>query len=253
MAHPIAGPISAQSVPVASETPRHSALVRVTHWLTTIAFLALLLTGVEILISHPRFYWGETGNIHTTPIFTIHIPASRDTVPTGYGYTLPDQNGWSRYLHFQSAWLLAGTALLYAAFGFFSGHFLRNLLPAASDLAPKRLTADIVHHLRFRRPEGDEAWSYNILQRLAYAAVVFVLFPLVIWTGLAMSPAFASFMPSAVSILGGQQSARTLHFFITLLLVLFLLVHLLMVILAGFGSRTRAMITGRAATRLERS
>lgn len=252
MAHPVAGAISAQAMPATSVPARHSALVRVTHWLTTIAFLALLLTGVEILISHPRFYWGETGNIHTNPIFTIHIPASRDTVPTGYGYTLPDQNGWSRYLHFQSAWLLAGTALLYGVFGLISGHFRRNLLPAASDLAPKRLSADIARHLRFNRPD-DETWSYNILQRLAYAAVVFLLFPLVIWTGLAMSPAFASFMPSAVSILGGQQSARTIHFFVTLLLVLFLLVHILMVILAGFGSRTRAMITGRAAARLERS
>ena len=78
------------------ETPRHSALVRVTHWLTLIAFLALLITGVEILISHPRFYWGETGNVNTAPLFTIPIPSSRDTVPTGYKTVLPDQNGWSR-------------------------------------------------------------------------------------------------------------------------------------------------------------
>ena len=77
---------------------RHAALIRVTHWLTTLAFLALLVTGVEILISHPRFYWGETGNVHTRPLFTLRIPSSRGTVPTGYGYVLPDQNGWSRYL-----------------------------------------------------------------------------------------------------------------------------------------------------------
>jgi len=85
--------------------PRNAALVRVTHWLTTLAFLALLLTGVEILISHPRFYWGESGNINTPPLFSIPIPPSRSIVPTGYDYVLPDQNGWSRYLHFEAAWV----------------------------------------------------------------------------------------------------------------------------------------------------
>ena len=93
-----------QSGPPA-DVPRHTALVRVTHWITTLCFLALLVSGVEIVISHPRFYWGETGNVLTPPLFTLPIPASRATVPTGYGYVLPDQNGWSRYLHFQSAWV----------------------------------------------------------------------------------------------------------------------------------------------------
>src|SRR6266568_9394765 len=82
---------------------RHSAVVRVTHWITTLCFLALLVSGVEILISHPRFYWGEAGNVLTPPLFQLPIPASRALVPTGYGYVLPDQNGWSRSLHFQSA------------------------------------------------------------------------------------------------------------------------------------------------------
>src|SRR5580704_13036900 len=127
--------------------PRHPAVVRVTHWLITLSFLALLVTGVEILISHPRFYWGEIGNVNTRPLFTIPIPSSRSSVPTGYGYVLPDQNGWSRYLHFQSAWLVVGTGLLYVAFGFFGGHFRRNLLPARSDLSPKRLGISIAQHL----------------------------------------------------------------------------------------------------------
>ena len=212
----VAGP-----VPAASSPPRHAALVRLTHWLTTVAFLALLVSGVEILISHPRFYWGETGNVNMHPLFTIPIPASRHAVPTGYGYVLPDQNGWSRYLHFQSAWLAVLTGLLYLVVGIFMGHFRRNLLPAASDLSPRSLTADIVRHLRFQRPSAEEAWSYNVLQRLTYLVVIFVLFPLIIWTGLAMSPAVASVVPAAVSALGGQQSARTIHFFVTGLLVLF--------------------------------
>src|SRR5436305_9442006 len=148
--------------------PRHSALVRVTHWLTAICFVALLVTGVEILISHPRFYWGETGNVNMRPLFTIPIPSSRSSVPTGYGYVLPDQNGWSRYLHFQSAWLAVGTGLLYLAFGLFTGYFRRSLLPPLSDLAPKRLANSIGQHVRFQRPRAEEAWSYNVLQRLTY-------------------------------------------------------------------------------------
>src|SRR5262252_4348999 len=128
--------------------PRHSALVRVTHWLITLSFLALLLSGVEILISHPRFYWGETGSVGTPALFTLPIPSSRDMVPTGYGYVLPDQNGWSRYLHFQSAWVLVLVALSYGVASLLNGHFRRNLLPALSDVSPKRLATSIVEHLR---------------------------------------------------------------------------------------------------------
>jgi thiosulfate reductase cytochrome b subunit len=232
--------------------PRHPALVRVTHWLIAVSFLALLVTGIEILISHPRFYWGETGNVNTPALFKIPIPSSRRAVPTGYGYVLPDQNGWSRYLHFEAAWVAVLTGLLYGAFGFLRGHFRRNLLPAPSDLSPKTLALDIARHLRFRRPSEEEAWSYNVLQRLTYLLVIFVLFPLVIWTGLAMSPAFASVFPAAVTLLGGRQSARTLHFFVSILLVLFLLVHVFEVFLAGFWRRVRAMITGRLASPRER-
>jgi thiosulfate reductase cytochrome b subunit len=231
---------------------RHSSFVRITHWLVTFSFLALLVSGLEIVVSHPRFYWGETGNVNTPPLFTIPIASSRATVPTGYGYVLPDQNGWSRYLHFQSAWVLVLTGLLYVAFGFFNGHFRRNLLPALSDVSPKRLAISIARHLRFDRPSAEEAWSYNVLQRLAYLLVIFVFFPLMIWTGLAMSPSFVSAVPSAVNVLGGQQSARTLHFFLTGALVLFLLVHVTMVALAGFRVRVRTMITGRAAEPQER-
>lgn len=253
MADSVAGRTFASAAADTILPARHSALVRVTHWLITLSFLALLLSGVEILISHPRFYWGETGNSGTRPLFTLPIPASRATVPTGYGYVLPDQNGWSRYLHFQSAWLAVWTGLLYLAFGFFKGHFRRNLLPAPSDLSARGLASIVAGHLRFRRPGEEEAWRYNVLQRLTYLFVIFVLFPLVIWTGLAMSPAVASAIPAAVSILGGQQSARTLHFFVSGLLVLFLLVHIFMVCLAGFRNRVRAMITGRPTPPMERA
>ena len=111
----------------------------------------------------------------------------------------------------------------------------------------------IAGHLRFERPSAAEAWSYNLLQRLSYLFVIFFLFPLVIWTGLAMSPGFVSAVPATVTLLGGQQSARTIHFFVSLALVLFLLVHVVMVFVAGFRSRMRAMITGRAGGGVERT
>jgi len=238
---------SATSVePVAVGQKRHAALVRVTHWLTTLAFLALLLSGGEIVLSHPRFYWGETGNVNMHPWLNLHVPSSRDTVPTGYGYVLPDQNGWSRYLHFQAAWLAVATGLLYVLWGIFNGHFRKNLVPAPGDMTSKRLGASIREHLRFKRPGPGEAWSYNVLQRLSYLLVVFLLFPLMILTGLAMSFGFDSAFPLAVRLLGGHQTARSLHFLVTILLVLFLLVHVVMIVVAGFRARMRAMITGRA-------
>jgi thiosulfate reductase cytochrome b subunit len=246
-------PSSAPAVPATATTSRHSALVRITHWITTLCFFALLVTGVEILISHPRFYWGETGNVLTTPLFKIPIPSSRALVPTGYGYVLPDQNGWSRYLHFQAAWVVVLIGLLYAISILFTGHLRKDLLPGKGDLSWRALRTAIASHLRFARPSEAEARSYNVLQRLSYLFVIFVFFPLVIWTGLAMSPAFVSAIPATVTLLGGQQSARTIHFFVSIALVIFLLVHVVMIFVAGFRSRMRAMITGRADSNMERT
>jgi thiosulfate reductase cytochrome b subunit len=227
-------PRLATSVAAATDTPRHTAIVRVTHWITALCFFALLVSGIEIVISHPRFYWGETGNVLTPSLFDLPIPSSRDAVQTGYGYVLPDQNGWSRYLHFQAAWFAVLTGLLYVVSGVLAGHFRKNLIPVGTDLS-----------WRFKQSRDSDPSSYNVLQRLTYLFVIFVLFPLVIWTGLAMSPAVASAIPAVVTVFGGQQSARTIHFFVTVFLVGFLLVHIVMVCLAGFRSRTRAMITGR--------
>ena len=246
-------PGSALVVSATAVTLRHSALVRVTHWIITLCFFALLVTGLEIVISHPRFYWGEAGNVLTTPLFKLPIPASRETVPTGYGYVLPDQNGWSRYLHFQAAWLAVFTGLVFTISSLFTGHLRKNLLPRKGDLSWRSFSTAIAGHLRFQRRSETEAWSYSVLQRLTYLFVIFVLFPLVIWTGLAMSPAFVSAVPAAVTVFGGQQSARTIHFFVSLALVLFLIVHVVMVCVAGFKSRMLAMITGRAGTHTERT
>ena len=149
------------SVPI----PRHTVVVRVTHWITALCFLTLLLSGVEILISHPRFYWGEAGNVLTPPLFTLPIPASRDIVKTGYKFVLPDQNGWSRSMHFQSAWLVVFTGAVYFLGGLASGHFRKNLTPGKADLSWRAWSAVIAKHLRFEREE-DSA-SYNALQSSA--------------------------------------------------------------------------------------
>jgi thiosulfate reductase cytochrome b subunit len=206
--------------------PRHSAIVRATHWITALCFLAMLVTGALILTSHPRLYWGETGNTHMEPLLKLPIPASRGGLNTGYDFTLKDRNSWGRSLHFQTGWLLVGVGLLYGLHGLLTGHFRKNLLPA-----------------RTARPGSAE--SYNPVQRLAYLGVIFGLFPLMIWTGLAMSPAFVARFPIAVEVFGGQQSARTIHFVVTVLLLLFIAGHIVMVARAGFVARIAAMVTGR--------
>ncbi|MBM3725559.1 MAG: hypothetical protein FJW40_09060 [Acidobacteria bacterium] len=226
------------------ESPRHSAVIRVTHWITALCFIALVVTGAEIVISHPRFYWGEAGHVHMPALFQLPIPASRGSVPTGYSFVLKDQNGWSRSLHFQSAWFVVFAGIAYAVSVLRRGYFRRHLLPESGTLSPANLGRVAMNHLRLRRPPPEEAWSYNPLQRLAYLGVVLFLFPLMIWTGLAMSPGFTAAFPFTAEVFGGQQSARTIHFFATLALLGFFFTHIAMVILAGFRSRMRSMIAG---------
>ncbi len=183
--------------PVATAAPpsHHSVLVRITHWLTALSFFALLVSGVAILLVHPRLYWGETGGVGTPSLIDLPLP-----------FVFEDQSGWGRSLHFLSAWIVVLTGLVYLLFGW-----------------------------RGERP------TYGAPQRLTYMAVVFVLFPVMIWTGLAMSPAVTSVIPILVTAAGGQQSARTIHFVVTNLLILFLIVHVTMVALAGFVVRLRSM------------
>lgn len=244
-------PSSAETVHAVE--PRHSAVVRITHWITAVCFVALFVSGAEIVISHPRFYWGETGNVLTTPLFRLPIPSSRKLVPTGYGYVLPDQNGWSRALHFEAAWLVVLTGLLYLSYGLLSGHFRKNILPGRKHMVWRSLWASFIKPLRLQRPSAAEALSYNGLQRFTYMFVIFILFPLVVWSGLAMSLGFISAFPWSVNLLGGRQSARTIHFLSSVVLVLFVVVHLAMVCIAGFRSRTAAMITGGASITKERT
>jgi thiosulfate reductase cytochrome b subunit len=190
---------------------RHSLLVRITHWLTALSVAALLVSGVAILIAHPRLYWGETGSFETASLIELPLTLT-------YGHS-----GWGRYLHFLSAWVSVFTGATYVASGLFTRHF-RRLMPASADPA------------------------YNALQRVTYLAVVFVLFPLMIVTGLAMSPAVTSVVPWIATMFGGHQSARTIHFFAAIAITLFVLGHVTMVALSGFAARVGAMITGGSET-----
>ncbi len=219
----------------AKAAPRHSLLVRVTHWINALSFLALLGSGITILLAHPRFYWGETGTIQTPSLFDLPLPFVLQNPIRGPG----------RYVHFLSAWVCILTGLIYVASGLWTRHFRKNLLPARADLSWRSLVRVLGDHLRLKPYAGGG--SYNVLQRLTYLGVVFFLFPMLIWTGLAMSPSITSAFPSLVEVLGGQQSARTIHFFAACAAVLFVMVHLTMILLSGLVKGVLSMITGRRA------
>jgi thiosulfate reductase cytochrome b subunit len=221
--------------------PRHSAVVRVTHWITALTFVGLVVSGIAILIAHPRLYWGETGARDGPSLIDLPIPF------------MIGHSGWGRYLHFLCAWISVLTGAVYAVYGLLTPHFRRNLLPAKGDFRWGRIRRIVWDEMRWKRPAQEEALTYNVVQRLAYFAVVFVLFPLITLTGLGMSPAIASVVPIVRSGFGGQQSARTIHFFAAVALLLFVFVHIAMVSLAGFTNRVGAMITGRTAGRKEPS
>jgi thiosulfate reductase cytochrome b subunit len=213
---------------------RHSLLVRMTHWITTLSFVGLLVSGIAILLAHPRLYWGETGGLDGPSLVDLPLPFV-------FG-----PSGWGRSLHFLAAWISVATGVAYVLSGILTQHFRMHLLPAEGDLSWSSISRVVSNHLRLKRPTPAESLTYNVLQRLTYLVVIFVLFPLMIWTGLAMSPAITSVAPALVTVLGGQQSARTIHFAGMVALVLFVLVHITMVCLAGFSKRMRAMITGHS-------
>ena len=218
------------------DSPRHSGLVRSTHWIHTLSFLALVVSGIAILLAHPRLYWGETGGVGAPSLLDLPLP-----------FIVVGQTGWGRHLHFLAAWIFVINGILYLIAGIVSRHFRRHLLPSRESLAWSNIRRVVWNHMRFRRPSEEESGTYNVLQTLTYVGVVFVLSPLIVLTGLAMSPAITSVFPVLVNGFGGEQSARTIHFFLACFLVLFLFVHVAMVCLTGFTRLMRAMITGRTA------
>ena len=237
---------------------RHAVWVRVSHWVLAISVLTLAVTGVFILMVHPRLYWGEVGNDLTPAL--IELPISRNHRHGGWEGATPffatsgspisanrtfdifNQNGWGRSLHFLAAWCLVLPGAVYLLYGT-AGHFRANLLPTSGDLGRRRLWADVSDHLRLRRPPESDRGHYGVLQKCAYSFVVFVNVPLIVLTGLAMSPAVTAALPF-LRMFGGYQSARTIHFFAFVALLLFAFVHVVMVVRSGFRRQIRAMTIG---------
>ncbi len=238
----------------------HARWVRISHWILTVSFLTLAFTGVEILMVHPRLYWGVAGN-ELTPAL-LELPISRNHRHGGWEKPTPffadtsgpvsasrtfeifNQNGWGRSLHFLAAWCLVLPGAVYLVAGIFGGHFRSSLWPRAGELSPAHFFRELVDHLRLRIPPAAGGPRYGLLQKCAYSVVVFLLAPLMVVTGLAMSPAVTAAYPFLAGIFGGYQSARTLHFFAFVCLLLFLFVHVAMVILTGFRRQIRAMTVG---------
>ena len=182
----------------AVDRPRHSAWVRVTHWFTAVSFVVLLASGIAILLAHPRLYWGETGAVGSPSLIDLPLPFVLDVPIRGPG----------RYLHFLFAWVSLFTGLVYVAIGIATRHLRTNLLPARGDLTVRAIRRVVENHLRFKRPTAEDLTTYNVLQRLSYTTVVFVLAPLILWTGLAMSPAVTSVFPVLVRLRRAAKRAN---------------------------------------------
>ncbi len=252
---------------------RHRFSTRVWHWTNTLAVLVMLMSGLMIFNAHPRLYWGEyganadhawleigssrqgqgmlrigSGTVETTGVLGVWTDREGEvkrrafpwwaTIPSDY--SLADARLW----HLAFAWVLALGLLAYLAWSLVNRHLLRDLHVTREEWRLSHIWHDVKQHARLRFPTGAAALRYNVLQKLAYAFVLFVALPLMIFTGLAMSPGTDAWAPAVTHAFGGRQSARSLHFIVAFVLVGFFLVHLAMVLLAGPVNELRSMITG---------
>ena len=225
----------------APEAPllRHPAWVRATHGINAAAFLALAVSGTAILLALPRLFWGETGALDAPALVVLPLPVNLE------------QTGWGRNLHFLAAWVFVLNGLLYLGWSLLTRHLSRRLLPDADQVRPAHVAGAVRAHLRLRGP-GPTRGRYNVLQKAAYLAVVLVLSPLMLLTGLTMSPGVTTAFPELFTLFGGRQSARTLHFLSASLLVLFLAVHVWQVLANGPGTLMRGITVGRRAPPADR-
>lgn len=258
--------------------PRHSLMTRLTHWINAICLGVLLLSGLQIFNAWPNLYWGQVGADGDHAFLSIGASHGQGapqgvlrvgdvTVPTTGVLGVSSVDGqaverafpaWltlpsfqdlaeGRRWHFFFAWCFVVNGAAYLAYSLLSGHLRRDLVPARAQLAPGHLWHEIVAHARLRFPKGEEARRYNVLQKLSYLGVAVVLLPVMVLTGLTMSPGMNAVAPFLLDLFGGRQSARAIHFITASLLVLFVLVHLAMVLLSGVWNNLRSMITGRYA------
>jgi thiosulfate reductase cytochrome b subunit len=263
---------------------RHSLVVRLTHWLNLLFLTLLLMSGLQLFNVHPQLYWGHYGypgvptvlsitgrydpeteqpvgltrigdsyTIDTTGILGVTYDSEGQPRPGAFPQwvTLGEDLALARDWHFLAAWLFVINGTIYLLFGLFSGHFRRDLAPNRDQLRSRHIASDLWNHIRLRHPRGDEAKRYNVLQKIAYIAVIFLLLPTILLTGLTMSPAVTAAFPFLFDLFAGRQSARTIHFICANLLVLFVLVHVVQVLLFGAFNLTRSMITGRYVVKPE--
>jgi thiosulfate reductase cytochrome b subunit len=255
---------------------RHRLATRLTHWLNVLCLSVLLMSGLQILNAHPALYWGQIGanddhafiaftaiqqgdtlightrvgslTLVTTGVLGASAGPEGDLQARGLPAwaTLPSYQDLAtgRRWHFAFAWIFVINGLVYVASSLISGHFRRDLLPNRAELRPSHLLQDIWDHARLRFPKGEAAKRYNVLQKGAYLGVICLL-GLMVLTGLTMSPGVDALAPGLLDLFGGRPSARTLHFLSAGLIVTFVVVHLLMVMLAGPINEIRSMITGR--------
>ena len=218
---------------------RHAPSTRIWHWVTAVAIFVLIGSGLGISNAHPRLYWGTYGaNFDHSWFAPPHFP-SYLTIPASYNLAL------SRRWHLFFALVLAFALLAFMVASLLNRHFQRDLRMRAGELAPTTVLHDVKEHLAFRFHDPKRPGAYNVLQKLAYVAVIFVLLPLVIFTGLAISPGVDAAWPWLLQVFGGRQSARSIHFICMSGISLFVIVHLVLVILAGVGNEVRSMVTGR--------
>jgi thiosulfate reductase cytochrome b subunit len=259
---------------------RHSLVVRITHWVNVLCMTLLLMSGLQIFNAHPALY---VGNISTfdDPVLAMGAVRKADGTPIGVteifgkqfdttgvlGYSKVSDTRWAvrgfpswatipgyqdlatgRRWHFFFAWLFVINGLVYVGYTIVSGHW-RQLVPTGAQL--RYIGTSIREHLLLRFPKGEEAKTYNVLQKLAYFGVIFVLVPILILAGLTMSPGVDAAFPWLLDIFGGRQTARTIHFICATLILLFVLVHVIMVLISGVWNNIRSMITGRYRIELE--
>lgn len=224
---------------------RHALSTRLWHWLNAASVIILLGSGLMILNAHGQLYWGEYGANYDQPWFkliwffdTARVPGWL-TIPSTYNLAL------ARRWHLFFALVLGFGLLAYMIISLVNRHFQRDLRIRRSELSRGHLITDLKAHLALRFHDPENPRAYNIFQKLSYAGVIFVLLPLVIFTGLAMSPGMNAAWPWLLDIFGGRQSARSIHFIVAMLLAGFIIVHLALVILAGPLNEVRSMLTGK--------
>jgi thiosulfate reductase cytochrome b subunit len=220
-------------MPTESTPPiSHSHTVRVTHWITTASFIALVVSGVVITMTHPRLYWGNVGNPDTPALLVLPIQQRLG------------HSGWGRSLHFLAGWILVLNGFVYVVSSFARRHFQRAMIPTEHELRLASVGEDLRSHIRGEVRKVHMGPHYGVLQKLTYLAVIFLLVPFIIGSGLTMSPAVTAAYPVLFSIFGGHQTARTLHFFASSALLLFVVVHVVMVIKTGFKRQLRSITPG---------